>query len=258
MELWKLYKVVSKICSYYLFSNEFFLVYIFRLPNKEVKFSLKIFSPPNPGSYQVVLFVLGLDGIVPSFAYNNLSSLLALESSTIVVAFNKLTLIYLPDEEELYYESTFNWTLANLNELFKSESAPFQIRGLVQPDFDKNGVSLMSHSAVAHTNCLYLVKNCGLIKNLILLDPVDGFDPFGIVKSFVIHPPAKLPFLMPTLIVSSGLSSSKSSFQFEPCAPTNMSNLRFYDSLAGPVWYLNFTNYGHGDLLDEWVFNSIL
>jgi len=39
-----------------------------------------------------------------------------------------------------------------------------------------------------------------------LIDPVDGFDPFGIVKNtFITNPPKQLPFYTPTLIVSTGL-----------------------------------------------------
>jgi hypothetical protein len=38
-------------------------------------------------------------------------------------------------------------------------------------------------------------------------------------------------------------------------APDNLSNNRFYESLSGPTFYLNFTQYGHADILDDWVIN---
>ena len=72
---------------------------------------------------------------------------------------------------------------------------------------------------------------------------------FGIIKIFVTNPPNKLPFVTPTLKVSSGISWQGK----VPCAPANVSNVRFYDSLAGPTWHLNFIDYGHADILDDWV-----
>lgn len=113
----------------------------------------------------------------------------------------------------------------------------------------------MSHSSSGHIVSMYLVRTCGLARSLVLLDPVDGYDPFGIVKDFVTHPPNKLPFQIPTLIVATGLSSARANPLFVSCAPSNNSNERFYNSLDGPTWYMNFTDYGHADILDDWVSN---
>ncbi len=88
---------------------------------------------------------------------------------------------------------------------------------------------------------------------LILLDPVDGFDPFGIVKDYITNPPIQLPFITPTLIISTGLDSVSIFSHGVACAPANISNVRFYDSLSGPTWFNNFTSYGHADILDDWV-----
>ena len=38
---------------------------------------------------------------------------------------------------------------------------------------------------------------------------------------------------------------------FPPCASSNVSNDRFYRALYGPTFLVNFTDYGHGDNLDE-------
>lgn len=111
----------------------------------------------------------------------------------------------------------------------------------------------MGHSAAGHTLVSYLVKSCGQVKSLVLLDPVDGFDPFGLVDDFITHPPAQLNFTTPTLVVATGLDSDKLIPGMTPCAPANISNARFYDSLPGPTWFLNFTSYGHIGLLDDWV-----
>ena len=71
------------------------------------------------------------------------------------------------------------------------------------------------------------------------MDPVDGFDPFGIVKNtFITNPPKQLPFYTPTLIIASGLDPVSLFTHGVACAPTNISNTRFYESLSGPTWYL--------------------
>ena len=88
---------------------------------------------------------------------------------------------------------------------------------------------------------------------MILIDPVDGYDPFGIVKDYITNPPKQLPYFTPTLIISTGLDPVPLFTHSVACAPTNISNMRFYDSLSGPTWYANFTDYGHADILDEWV-----
>ena len=140
-----------------------------------------------------------------------------------------------------------------MEQLFRSNDTPAEIRNSVRPDFKTNGLTLMSHSAGGHVVCLYLEKNCGNVRSLIMLDPVDGYDPFGIINDYVTNPPNKLSFQIPTLIVSSELSAIAPSFLIPPCAPANISNMRFFNALSGPTWYLNFTAYGHADLLDDYV-----
>lgn len=117
----------------------------------------------------------------------------------------------------------------------------------------RDGVTLMSHSAAGHPTVAYLASKCGLIRTQVLMDPVDGYDPFGLVKRFITHPPAQLPFFIPTLLITTGLDSVSRGAGFPPCAPANLSNLRFYDSMPGPTWLLNFTSYGHADVLDDYV-----
>jgi hypothetical protein len=115
------------------------------------------------------------------------------------------------------------------------------------------GVTLLSHSAASHPAVAYLVSTCGFIKSQVLMDPVDGYDPYGVIKEFITNPPKQLSFLMPTLIITTGLDSIQRGPGFPACAPANFSNLRFYASLSGPTWLLNFTSYGHADVLDDFV-----
>lgn len=226
---------------------------IFFPANKSVQFDLKFFAPTAPGNYQVIVFLTGLDGLAPAFLYTDFCSKLSVDTNSIIVAFDHISLPKLPDKEEKIFEKTLNWTLQSINQLFNSKNTPAIIKGKVFPDLKTNGVSLMSHSASGHTTVSYLASNCGLIKSLILLDPVDGYDPFGFIKIFITNPPNQLPFAIPTLVVSTGLDNVSNSPRFPACAPANLSNTRFYDALPGPTWYLNFTGYGHADVLDNWV-----
>lgn len=111
----------------------------------------------------------------------------------------------------------------------------------------------MGHSASGHTVTSYLTTKCSLIKSLVLLDPVDGFDPFGFIKDFITHPPNQLDFVVPTLLITTGYDSVPAIHGAPACAPANFSNARFYVCLPGPTWMLNFTQYGHADILDDWV-----
>jgi hypothetical protein len=137
-------------------------------------------------------------------------------------------IIKLPNKEENMLEITLNWTLANIKKLFNDKKTPSSIRGKVTPDITTYGITLMSHSSSGHTVTSYLNKTCGQVKSIkftcksivylltnnnllflgfIMLDPVDGYDPFGFLKLFITNPPKQLPFYVPTLIVSTGLDA---------------------------------------------------
>jgi hypothetical protein len=226
--------------------------FIFPKKNESLEFELKFFSPVKPGVYPVIFLLTGLNGFAPTLFYNEFCESLVEKTNSIVVSFDGLAAPKFPNKEELIFEMTLNWTVKNMIGLFASEKAPANIRDRVFPDY-KLGLSLLSHSAAGHTVVSYLVKQCGLINSLILMDPVDGYDPFGVIKQFVTHPPKQLNFAIPTLIAATGLSSVQKSPKFPPCAPTNFSNVRFYDSLPGPTWFMNFTTYGHADILNTIV-----
>ncbi len=106
---------------------------------------------------------------MPGFAYGNFSTQLVAQSNNILVIFNKLSTIKKPDEEELLFEVTLNWTIANIGELFKSNDAPESIRGKVVPDLKTSGYTLMSHSSGGHIICMYLKKTCGQVSSLIMV-----------------------------------------------------------------------------------------
>ena len=84
----------------------------------------------------------------------------------------------------------------------------------------------MSHSAAGHATTQYLNETCGNIKLQILLDPVDGQDPYGIKKDFIITPGKMLPYAIPVLVIATELDSQPKMLN-PPCAPLNLSNTRY-------------------------------
>lgn len=61
------------------------------------------------------------------------------------------------------------------------------------------------HSAGAHTVVALLkTEGCGAFKALVLLDPVDGADPMGIIPEYCITPGELLNFALPTLHLAAG------------------------------------------------------
>ena len=111
---------------------------------------------------------------------------------------------------------------------------------------------LLSHSASGHVYAQRLSDTCSdAAKVLILLDPVDGFDPFGIIHDNIVpDPPATLPFIMPTLIIATHKSDQGAAL-VPACTDPKLSNLHFYNGLAGPTWFVRFEEYGHADLLNS-------
>ncbi|CAF1089929.1 unnamed protein product, partial [Brachionus calyciflorus] len=226
-----------------------------RPKNSSVEFDLNFFSPTKPGKYPIIVFLTGLDGLAGGFLYHDFSKKLVHETNAILVCFDTVKPPKLPDKEEKLFAKTLNWALENMNGLFDSKNTPFVIKNKVYPI--ANDVALMGHSASGHTVVSYLNETCGSIKSLILLDPVDGFDPFGLIKIFITNPPKQLPFVIPTLHIETEYDPVSRSGKIPACAPANVSNSRFYDSLAGPTWSLNFTNYGHADILDDWAIKYV-
>merc|ERR1712187_428303 len=100
-----------------------------------------------------------------------------------------------------------------------------------------------------------LEYDCSIAKAMILLDPVDGFDPYRFVKSQdLITPGKKLGFSTPTLLMDNSLDPKKANPLVPACAPFEVGSQRWYDALRGPVWNINATGFGHVDCLDDsWI-----
>lgn len=89
-----------------------------------------------------------------------------------------------------------NWLNNNLQDVFNNH-APGVVVDL------KDRFILMSHSSAGHITTQYLNQTCGNVKMQILLDPVDGFDPFGLIKNYIITPGKFLPYATPVLVIAS-------------------------------------------------------
>mmetsp|Transcript_74794 Transcript_74794/g.194995 ORF Transcript_74794/g.194995 Transcript_74794/m.194995 type:complete len:225 (+) Transcript_74794:2-676(+) len=116
---------------------------------------------------------------------------------------------------------------------------------------DSRRVAVAGQSSGNHVVGAALTRGCGLAKAWVMIDPVDGFDPYRIVKSEdLITPGQKLNFTLPSLLLDNGLDPKSSNALYPPCAPEVLSNDRFYNAMRGPIWAVNATEYGHLDCCD--------
>ena len=115
-------------------------------------------------------------------------------------------------------KAVMDWLNENIQTVFNNR-AP----GVIVDMADR--FMLMAHSAAGHVTTQYLNSTCGTVKLFIMLSPVDGLDPFGIKKDYIITPGKMLPFATPTLVLATELDGV--SRKLEPaCAPNNLSNAR--------------------------------
>jgi hypothetical protein len=124
----------------------------------------------------------------------------------------------------------------------------------------KNGFGLLAHSIGGHA-MLQMIESisCFGAQFIALMDPVDGLDPYGFEKQFLIppgiHPEVKVNFSVPVVLLVTGYGwqsvNYPSILHWPACAPANRSGMHWFSSLQNPKWFINFTDYGHMDLLDE-------
>jgi len=150
------------------------------LPDPTVHFRLDIYSPTTPGSYPVLVFLPGLSGLVSATYYKTLVTTIA-EQNVIVVGISKLEDIK-PEKVAVHVGELLDWAVTpndGIARLFAEHKA---VEG-VTPNLDRLG--FLSHSSAAHPLGQYLNTTCGSLKLVIMMDPVDGIDPFGIIQDFI-------------------------------------------------------------------------
>jgi len=200
----------------------------------ESKWNYNIYAPETSGSYPVMLYVTGGGGGVGGGAYSDLADRMAAKG-IIVTVLSRLA-APAPEKDADLESLALTWLEKNYDTLGLTATA----------DFDK--LLLSGHSAGNHVTCSFLRDSCGnqKAKGVVMMDPVDGYDPFGFIKTYCTTPGQKLNFDVPALLVRTGLDPKVS--LGVACAPDKISNQRFFDAWSGPIWMANATKYGHLDV----------
>jgi len=198
------------------------------------KWSYDIWAPEVAGSYPVMVYVTGGGGIAPGYTYSDLGK--AMAEKGIVVTMLSRAAAPAPKKDAELEAKALDWLEESFDTLGLTASA----------DFEK--LILSGHSAGNHVTCDFLTNSCGNHKaaGVVMMDPVDGYDPFGFVKNYCTTPGQKLSFDIPALLLRTGLDPVVKTLV--ACAPDRISNQRFFDAWSGPIWMANATNYGHLDV----------
>eukprot|EP01098_Paradermamoeba_levis_P013148 TRINITY_DN591_c0_g1_i1.p1 TRINITY_DN591_c0_g1~~TRINITY_DN591_c0_g1_i1.p1 ORF type:complete len:353 (+),score=126.86 TRINITY_DN591_c0_g1_i1:38-1060(+) len=215
--------------------------------------SLHVITPTSAANYAVGVFLGGLEGNIPAIAYGEV---LAWAASHGVVIIGIEGFPSNPSSTDKLAQNVvvvLNWLTRNLNAELQKRFAG--VGAAVQTN-----LALIGHSAGCKIMVKVLEENCGIAKGLALLNPVDGDDPWGIIKSFVITPGQMLNFTTPTLILGTGLGPIPGIHVgkiFPACAPAGLNFPRFYNASNCGKWSLNATLYGHADLLDPFWYEAL-
>lgn len=198
--------------------------------------SYDIWAPEKEGSYPVMVYVTGFGGSVPGAVYSQLGK--AMADRGLVVTMLSRAAAPQPKTNAGLEALAVPWLEETMPTLGMKATA----------DFDK--LILSGHSAGNHVTCDFLVNSCGnqKAKGVVMMDPVDGYDPFGMIDNYCTTVGEKLPFDTPALLLRTGLDPVKK--HGIACAPDRISNQRFFDAWSGPIWLANATNYGHLDVND--------
>nr|XP_027215328.1 chlorophyllase-1, chloroplastic-like [Penaeus vannamei] len=185
--------------------------------------SLDVWVPSSPGEYPLMYFLDGFAMGTPPAAYAQVLSHVA-SHGVVVVAPWAMTM-ETPEHKLPSLITTMAWAEGQLVEKMVQHGVSEE----VVVDF---GTLLgAGHSAGAHTLVALLkAKGCGAFKALVLLDPVDGADPMGMIPEYCITPGEPLNFALPTLHLAAGFDPVPG-FSGLACAPDQLSNERFWLAL---------------------------
>lgn len=150
------------------------------LPDPTARFRLDIYSPTTPGSYPVLVFLPGLAGLVSATYYKTMVTTIA-EQNVILIGISKIEDIK-PEKVAVHIGELLDWAVTpndGIARLFAEHKA---VEGVI-PNLDRLG--FLSHSSAAHPLGQYLNTTCGSLKLIIMMNPVDGIDPFGIKQDFI-------------------------------------------------------------------------
>lgn len=211
-------------------------------------FGFNIFAPEGDtscgrGEFPVIFFVTGFGGNVPASLYSDLLTRVV-QRGFIVVGLHRVGYPNYPMEGQQLVE-LLEWAqTGHLGALMAQHNFS------AMPDV-LGRTAVMAQSAGNHVVGDALVANCSIVKAFVMIDPVDGVDPYGIVRDDLITPGKMLDFTTPGLLLDNGLDPKRLNFLYPACAPASLSNDRFYKAWPGPIWNINATAYGHVDCLDD-------
>jgi hypothetical protein len=209
----------------------------------DLGFKMHYSAPKDAGTYPVVLFVSGFSGDAPAFAYSQFTDQLV-DYGYIVVGMDHLKFPDYPEQGQAFHD-IMEWSAAgHLQEALKDAG--------ISAVVDLERVAVMGQSAGNHVVGQGLTDGCSLAKAAVMIDPVDGFDPFGVIqKQNLITPGDKLKFTIPSLLLDNELDPKGKNLLFPACAPAKLGAPRWFDAVAGPVWNVNASSYGHVDCLND-------
>merc|ERR1712228_649866 len=203
-----------------------------------------VYAANSSQSLPTIFFVSGFGADAPVSGYGDLLTQIA-SKGYVIVGLDRLSVPDYP-KEALRFMDVLSWAKAG------SLKAEMLKKGLAAtPDLDRTTV--MAQSAGNHIVGQALADNCMFAKAFVMIDPVDGLDPFGVVHSEdLITPGKKLNFSIPAIILDNGLDPKGTRvFKSIPCAPIQLGSPRWYNAWRGPIWHVNATAYGHVDCLDD-------
>jgi len=217
----------------------------FNVDGQKFKFSVYTVSKEFSGELPVIFFVSGLSGLAPVMTYSNLMERIA-DVGYLVVGLDHLKMPNYPVQGQDFH-NLLEWAgQGNLADEFAS-------RGIKSVPDVANRAAVMGQSAGNHVVGQALVDGCSIAKALVMIDPVDGLDPFGIVQSEnLITPGEKLNFNIPALHLDNYLDPKGDALGVS-CSPAKLSGPRWFDAMQGPIWNINATKYGHVDCLNSGV-----
>lgn len=205
-------------------------------------------SASSKAPARVMLFVPGFAGFMASTDYSEVLSTVASNTNTVVVGIDrKLTLapglVVNYTDLALTAGHVIDSYIGNDQGLIK-DCRSHGYTGTINVN---SGFIFGAHSAGNHLSVRRMVNwGCQKFASMVMIDPVDGEDPDGIIKEYVIHPPAPVNFTIPALHIMTG----KDPQGHPSCAPAFMANARFYNAWKGPIWQVNATLFGHMGVVD--------
>ena len=150
------------------------------LPDGKTHFRLDLYSPAAPGSYPILVFLTGLSGFITASDYNIMLRTVS-SQNVIIVGISKIENIE-PEKMAVHISDFLKWLLEPNEGIARIFTEHRPVRGVV-PDTDRLG--FLSHSSAGHPITQYLNGTCGPLKLLVMMNPVDGLDPFGIFSDFI-------------------------------------------------------------------------